>query len=284
MTDLVFTGERYLPECPREMLYEHYARYAMALNFVAGKRVLDCACGEGYGSAILASRAAQVVGVDLADQAIAHAQAQYKIPNLSFQTGNAAALTLEQSSFDVIVSFETLEHLLEQEQMLVGFKRLLKPGGVLLISSPDKANYSDATGYRNEFHLKELYRDEFVALLNRHFAHHRLFAQALNFQSMVWDLHPKKTAQTDLKFLAEDQSIRSGMMQVPMYYLAVASDVSDELIGADLYCFTDQAQSIYTHYNDEIRKGIRCAEIIRAQQEEMTALKALLAAVQGSAR
>jgi ubiquinone/menaquinone biosynthesis C-methylase UbiE len=280
MTDLVFTGERYLPECPREMLYEHYARYAMALNFVAGKRVLDCACGEGYGSAILASRAASVVGVDLADQAIAHAKAQYKNPNLSFQTGNAAALTLDHSSFDVIVSFETLEHLLEQEQMLAGFKRLLKPGGVLLISSPDKANYSDATGYQNEFHLKELYRDEFVALLNRYFAHHRLFAQALNFQSMMWDLRTKKIAQTDLKFLALDHTIGSGMMQMPMYYVAVASDASAELGGEDLYCFTDQAQSIYSHYNGEIRKGIRCAEIIRSQQDEIAALKALLAAKQ----
>jgi ubiquinone/menaquinone biosynthesis C-methylase UbiE len=277
MSKLTFTGERYLPECPREMLYEHYARYAMALNLVAGKQVLDCACGEGYGSAVLASAAASVVGVDLSDSTIAHARANYARANLQFEVGNAAALTFAPSSFDVIVSFETLEHLLEQEQMLAGFKRLLKPDGVLLISSPDKASYSDATGYTNEFHLKELYREEFEELLRRHFAQHRLYAQALNFQSMIWDIQKPAFVKTDFKFLSQTGDVRNGVVQPPMYYIAIATQNEPSLQSAsDLFCFTDEAQSIYSHYNSEIRKGIQCAKVIDELRLEIAQLKSRL--------
>ncbi|HET9189593.1 MAG TPA: SAM-dependent methyltransferase, partial [Rudaea sp.] len=71
---LEFTGERFTPECVREIRYEHWARYAFALELARGKRVLDAACGEGYGSAMLAGAAASVLGVDIAADAIAHAR------------------------------------------------------------------------------------------------------------------------------------------------------------------------------------------------------------------
>jgi 2-polyprenyl-3-methyl-5-hydroxy-6-metoxy-1,4-benzoquinol methylase len=277
MSKLTFTGERYLPECPREMLYEHYARYAMALHLVAGKKVLDCACGEGYGSAALASVAASVIGIDLSDTAIAHARAKYSRANLMFQSGNAAALDLESESFDVIVSFETLEHLSEQEQMLEGFARLLKPDGILLISSPDKANYSDATGYTNEFHVKELYRDEFQALLSQHFAAHRLYAQALNFQSMIWDLKKSSIEAVDFKYLSTTSGIQNGVVQAPMYYIAIAARSAQGLEAAsDLFYFTDEAQSLYAHYNSEIRNGIALAHIVEDLRIEIAHLKSEL--------
>ena len=133
---LEFTGERYTPECPREMLYEHYARYAMALEFVRGKRVLDCACGEGYGSALLAEQAATVIGLDYSVQAVAHARERYIKSNLHFDVADATALTLDDC-VDVVVSFETLEHLAAQDAMLTGFKRALTADGVLLLSSPE---------------------------------------------------------------------------------------------------------------------------------------------------
>ena len=74
---LDFTGERFTPECVREIWYEHWARYAFALEFAQGKRVLDAACGEGFGSALLARTAREVTGVDISAQAVAHAQARY---------------------------------------------------------------------------------------------------------------------------------------------------------------------------------------------------------------
>ena len=77
MADITFTGERFVPGCAGEIAYEHWHRYAFARQFVAGKRVLDAACGEGYGSALLASVAASVVGVDIDAPAVAHAAERY---------------------------------------------------------------------------------------------------------------------------------------------------------------------------------------------------------------
>jgi len=195
MTDansaLEFTGERFTPECVREIWYEHFHRYAFALSLVGGKTVLDAACGEGYGSSLLATAAGSVLGLDISAQAVTHATNRYagQRANLAFQQADVAALeAMPSGTFDVICSFETLEHLHAQESMLAGFRRLLAPGGILLVSTPDKHNYSDLTGFNNEHHVRELYRDEFEAMLLREFRHVRLYAHKLAFQSMVWSL------------------------------------------------------------------------------------------------
>ncbi|MDT8409462.1 MAG: class I SAM-dependent methyltransferase, partial [Wenzhouxiangellaceae bacterium] len=158
---LEFTGERFTPECVREIFYEHWHRYAWAGAYVAGLDVLDCACGEGYGSRLLADSARSVVGVDLDETSIAHARQRYAHDKLEFRRADALALPFEDRQFDCVVSFETLEHLAAHDDLLAGFKRVLKPGGFVLLSSPDRKTYSDETGYDNPYHVRELYRDEF---------------------------------------------------------------------------------------------------------------------------
>lgn len=278
---LEFTGERYTPECVREMLYEHYARYAMALPFARNRRVLDCACGEGYGSALLAKVATSVLGVDLSNEAVSHARNRYTASNLRFERGDASALTLADAQFDLVVSFETLEHLSEHDQMLQGFKKALKPGGSLLISSPDKYNYSDRTGYQNPFHVRELYREQFEALLQRHFRYSRLFGQKLAFQSVIWDLSSaQQTPQVQAHQidLATDQ-LRDGGGNEQLYFIALASDDPDavEQAAARWFLFSDSAQSIYAHYQAEIKNGIYGAEVIAQLRQEISELKARLA-------
>jgi len=136
---LEFTGERFTPECVREIWYEHWHRYVFARAFAPGRRVLDAACGEGYGSAMLADAAASVLGVDIADAAVAHARQRYaEHANLRFEQGDCTALTCADGQFDLIVSFETLEHVAAQEALIAGFARTLAPDGLLIISSPDK--------------------------------------------------------------------------------------------------------------------------------------------------
>ena len=91
MTDpiLPFTGERFTPECVREIAYEHWHRYAFAQSFAHGKRVLDAACGEGYGSAMLARAGAEVLGVDVDAQTVCHARARYgAVAGLRFEQWN----------------------------------------------------------------------------------------------------------------------------------------------------------------------------------------------------
>lgn len=280
-TALEFTGERYTPECVREMLYEHYARYAMALPFARDQRVLDCACGEGYGSALLANVAQSVLGVDLSQDAITHARNRYTNTNLRFEQGDASALTLAPAQFDLVVSFETLEHLSAQEQMLQGFKRSLKAGGSLLISSPDKYNYSDRTGYQNPFHARELYRNEFEVLLRRHFQHVRVFGQKLVFQSVIWDLSQTQRAPHvfDNQIDLATGRIGPGAGDDHMYFIALASDDANaiEQAAEGWYLFADTGQSIYAHYQDEIRNGIYGAEQIAKLKQEIAELKSRLA-------
>ena len=105
-----FTGERFLPNIDGAIALEHLHRYLVASLYVHNKDVLDIASGEGYGSAMLARNAKTVIGVDISEDAIAHATARYAAKNLEFRAGNAAKIPLEDASVDVVVSFETIEH------------------------------------------------------------------------------------------------------------------------------------------------------------------------------
>ena len=193
MTDvpLAFTGERFTPECVREIRYEHWHRYAFARRFVAGKRVLDAACGEGYGSSLLAGVAASVVGVDIDAETVRHARGRYSgAGSLRFEQGDATRLDMPAGAFDVAVSFETLEHVERQRELVAGLARVLADDGLLIVSSPDRHAYRDVAGFENPFHVRELYRDELVDLLRPHFGAIRLYGQKLLFQSAIWSLDP----------------------------------------------------------------------------------------------
>ena len=119
-TELSFTGERFLPDLPGEMWAEHWHRYHFVLPMLTGKNVLDVASGEGYGSALMATTAATVSGVDVSPEAVAHARAAYTTrQNLTFTEGSCAKLPFGDGTFDVVVSFETIEHILEQNEFTV---------------------------------------------------------------------------------------------------------------------------------------------------------------------
>ena len=253
---LPFTGERFTPECVREIAYEHWHRYAFALSLVAGKQVLDAACGEGFGASLLASKAANVLACDIDSESIEHAKQRYGSQNnLSFQQADVTQLdAIANNSFDVIISFETLEHVLEQDRMLAGFHRLLKPNGLLLISTPDKKNYTDATGVVNPHHLRELYFDEFSALLDQHFMAKKIYTQKLLFQSSLWAMDKDGGVQT---LVHDAQGIEQGLNYPPMYYVAACAKSSDVLANLPaLSLYGDAEESVYAHYYQEIRYGI----------------------------
>lgn len=276
---LDFTGERFTPECVREMWLEHYARYAFATRFASGKRVLDCACGEGFGAYLLSATAAQVDAVDLSEAAVAHAARRYVAPNLSFRQANALALPFAAAQFDLVVSFETLEHLVEHEQLLAEFARVLKPDGILLISTPDKRVYSDLAGYRNEFHPRELYADEFAALLAREFAHTEVYGQKLLFQSSIQSLQSASVPLQTWPQTMTDAGLQDGLAYEAMYLLAACARSADTLrpYRGVSHWFGDAAESVYKHYNDEIRKGIRGGLRIQELEAQVAQLQAQLA-------
>src|SRR5450830_515618 len=170
---LTFTGERFVPEEQGNIELEHLHRYLQASEIAVGKDVLDIASGEGYGSAMMADVAAHVTGVDISDEAVVHANQRYQKNNLQYLQGSCAAIPLPDHSVDLIVSFETIEHHEQHEEMMSEFKRVLRPGGLLLISNPDRYYYSDVPNYKNPYHVKELYENEFKGLLASHFKNTR---------------------------------------------------------------------------------------------------------------
>jgi len=125
-----FTGERFVPGTAGRMKLEHLQRYALCRGLVRGKRVLDIATGEGYGAAMLCGPASRVIGVDVAADAILHARAKYRAANVHFVVGACEAIPLAAGSIDVIVSFETIEHLVDHDAMMREFRRVLAPGGL----------------------------------------------------------------------------------------------------------------------------------------------------------
>src|SRR5262249_7600506 len=141
--DLPEDGERYLPWMTDPTIsYEHLHRYWFARALARGRRVLDLGSGEGYGSALLAEVAASVTGLDLDPRAVAHARSRYARPNLEFCEGSMTAVPLE-GPFGVVVCFEAIEHIAEHDALLSEVKRLLEPGGLFIVSTPDKKVYTD---------------------------------------------------------------------------------------------------------------------------------------------
>ncbi len=219
---LPWTGERYLPEVGGDIELEHRHRYIFAKQFSAGKRVLDIASGEGYGSALLAKSAASVVGVDISTEAVAHATAKYQAANLEFRLGSCSAIPLADQSVDIVVSFETIEHHIEHHAMMREIKRVLVPGGLLIISSPDKREYSDRPSYANSYHLRELYREEFSSLLDAYFKNHRIAGQRVIYGSAIFE--ENSVSQVRSYDIGDESLIATPGIRNAVYLLAIASD------------------------------------------------------------
>ncbi|WP_418230138.1 glycoside hydrolase family 99-like domain-containing protein [Burkholderia mayonis] len=224
--DLVWDGERYIPGMSAQIEVEHMHRYLVARKLAKGLRVLDIACGEGYGSFALAREAATVVGVDISEDAIRHAQAEYgqRAANLEYVVGSAANIPLGDASVDLVVSFETIEHHDQHEAMIREIRRVLRPGGLVIISSPNKYEYSDVTGYANPWHVKELYLDEFEALLRMQFSRVVLYGQRVMTGSVLAALDARDAQMRTL--LPENAQSDDEQVSIarPLYFVALASD------------------------------------------------------------
>lgn len=145
-------------------------RYLFAAQFAENKTLLDVACGSGYGSSYLKGNAKKVVGGDISKPAIQYATSHYRKDGLHFLLLDAQQLPFPNSTFDLIVSMETVEHLPEYEQFLIECQRVLKEAGVFVCSTPNKAILSPRTNKPHiSTHFKEFYPQEFYHLLKRYF-------------------------------------------------------------------------------------------------------------------
>jgi SAM-dependent methyltransferase len=169
---LILTGERTLPGVKEENYWfqRHLVSYEYLLPLVAGKRVADLGSGEGYGVSMLASRASEAVGVDLAPEAIYHARNTYRRPNLSFLYMDIYKLGLADDSFDVVCSLQVLEHLHSPERFMGEARRILRPGGTCLITTPNRLMISPGSDKPvNPFHIFEFDHHQFLDFMQGYF-------------------------------------------------------------------------------------------------------------------
>lgn len=215
-----WSGERLETFVFNESSIEHLHRYAIAREYVKGKEVLDIACGEGYGASLLAACAKQVTAVDIDLPSIENARKRYRSENLRFLPGSVENIPLNDRAVDVVISLETIEHVAGHEQMLREIKRVLRPDGLLFISTPEKKNYSDIPHYHNPYHVKELYAREFRQLIARYFTNVAMFYQAGAYSSVVSSDKPGV-----IEIYAGDFSaIRKKSNEDAVYLIALAAD------------------------------------------------------------
>lgn len=252
-----FTGERYVPTEAGEIRHEHLHRYAWCAPLVQGRDVLDIACGEGYGSAMLSRTAHSVIGVDISDEAVRHASEQYReLPGLRFLRGDAASIPLPDACVDVVVSFETIEHHDRHREMISEIRRVLRPDGLLVISSPNRVVYTELAGHHNEFHVKELDFSEFDAVLRERFDRVAYFGQRLAVGSAIFDLEPDDRVRLigALTDTGSDIEERAASLADPVYFIAVAGNLTDELAEhVRPSVLFSESEDLYTHHRDVAR-------------------------------
>ena len=184
-----YTCERFIPGINGSVSVEHLHRYILARQLSSELDVLDIACGEGYGSALVAEVANSVVGVDIDLGTINEALSKYKAPNLSFIQGDCANIPHPNNSFDLVISFETIEHHDKQSEMLREIRRVLRPDGVILISSPNRPEFNRGRNEPYPYHVRELDYNEFNSLLCEEFKNVEFYGQKSTFGSLVITLH-----------------------------------------------------------------------------------------------
>ena len=273
--------ERFVPGEKGEIWIEHWHRYHFAARWAPGKRVLDVACGEGYGSALLARTASAVTGVDIASDAVERARSNYALANLAFECASCERLPFPDASFDLAVSFETIEHIEAQAAFLDELARVLAPDGVLVLSSPNRAEYSDARGFHNPFHVKELYREELAKLVEERFPFVAWYGQRATFFSVI---APESSASAtgQLVEVAEENGAQAvPRLGSPMYFLLVAGRQPDAIAAPPtLSVLADRGDWVHKDYEKVM--GYLNAEAARAKalEAEIAARDARLAELQ----
>lgn len=272
-------AERFVPamkEFGLKTIHEHLHRYTYASQFVNGKCVLDIACGEGYGSWILADAAMEVVGVDKDNHVIEHAQLTYKKDNLKFVVGNLERLPFGSGEFDVVVCFEAIEHVIAQEECIAEARRVLRDNGVLLVSTPPIQD-SKKNGDSNPFHLKGLTSQGFKKLLCENFEHVRFVGQEVIFASFIHDISDIDRVSDCIELFYERNDngyvriLNKSNKRHSDYLLAIASNKDINLPPKSILmnAVENEVDKLLNKVN-ELEKALGCAGNILKKKQEVS--------------
>jgi SAM-dependent methyltransferase len=217
-----FTGERVIPGLvDADLFNEHISRYRFAAQFATPEMaILDAGCGTGYGSAEFHARA--IAAVDLSPEAVAHAAAHYARPNALFAAATCAALPFADATFDLVVSFEVIEHLPDYRALLSEARRVLKPGGLFLVSTPNRDYYAEsrAEAGPNPFHVREFDYAEFTQILSGFFPHAEIWTQNHSDSIVFSPVSPTPVSPTN----AAVESAGASDPHTAHFYVAACSD------------------------------------------------------------
>jgi SAM-dependent methyltransferase len=236
---LALTGERTLPDVPIENYWfrRHLLVYEWIAARVAGGRVLDMACGEGYGSDVLARSAAEVVGLEANPEAFEHARLRYRAPNLTFERGMVENFG-SPGSYDAVVFLQTIEHVFDPVAVLEHHRSLLRPGGSVYVSTPNVLTLAPPGAVKsdNPWHLVEYRASEFRELCSRVFGSVQLLgvfhARRLRVHELAlrlgWDTVHRRLGITKPFYdrftpaiATSDFALRSGPLEKALDFLAV---------------------------------------------------------------
>jgi GT2 family glycosyltransferase/ubiquinone/menaquinone biosynthesis C-methylase UbiE len=230
---LQFTGERFIPSeivNADEIGIEHLHRYHSIIPFIRNKTVLDIACGEGYGTALIGKYAKNVTGVDKDETCIEWASGHYAASNnkLNFKQGTVISIPLDNNTIDVAISFETIEHLNEAEQRLFmqEIKRVLKPEGMLIISTTNTEVYSTSQDQASQpqVKVKEFKKEAFRSFLQEYFNYTYHFEQGYEAVSAITGDELNETKQ--LQVYNWNKELRS-VNRKYLISLAAGKEVAD---------------------------------------------------------
>jgi len=280
-TSLPWTGERMVTSLDGAIEAEHYHRYFLARELCRGKDVLDVASGEGYGSAFLAQTARSVVGVEIDPASVEHACRVYQASNLRYTVGDAARLPLDNRSVDAVVSFETIEHLSDQAAFLAEVKRVLRPGGFLIVSTPDMDVYSALGTEANPYHVREMTAAEFREALAQAFRNVALVRQRAISGSVI--LADRGAGGDQCTWIFEQRDSRAfevdhRLLRAP-FLLAVASDRDVPSLGLSLYIQTVNVTNVAAELKAELQRLRDLEENVRRQAPDVAKAMSDAAAV-----
>ena len=213
-----------VPWYQKKMLLEHLERYNFASNYIKNKTVLELGCGNGYGTHLLMKKGAKkIIGIDLDPKAITFANNNYSNKNIQYRSGDAETIRLPDSSIDIVVSFETIEHVPNPKKMVQTVQKVLKQDGIFIVSTPNiQTSFMD-----NPFHLKEFTPKELRDLLQNFssiqwYGQRKVHTLLITLYKKLYPILPKKL-RSFLKFRPWEhytiQKIQDDSNTVPYLYL-----------------------------------------------------------------
>ncbi len=262
---ITFIGEQMIPEynVGQIVYFEHLVRYFFASQFVKGKVVLDAACGSGYGSKILAlAGAKKIIAIDIRKDVINYAKKTYSHPAIEYQVRDLNELKLPKNSVDVIVSFETIEHVENPQKLMRLLKGFLSKDGVAIWSTPDKKHST----HDNEFHLHEMSALEFRTTLKKMFKSNVFFKQINQVSTSIFQTQNQIKPQYEYNFNemgTTEVQVENFAKTKGVYQLAVSSSVPIKIKNySSLFHDTDASHFKKILADQEFRFGQQMSALI----------------------